>query len=120
MFARLSIAFVALMGLNLTSAWHLTPEHVDGLYGIDVNENIELVLEANHTLLENAQKRSASSWLSSDRSSGKSHWKRQALPGGTVKCDNPYIAQRDLANCLVQAEAWCGLGTIGTGAKLTE
>ena len=112
MFTHLFTAFVALIGLNLVSAWHFTPEHADGLYGITAGEEMHLLFEANHTQLDEAQKRSTVS--------RKSHWKRQGLPSGEVECGDAYINEGDLANCLVQADNYCGVGTVGTGAKLVE
>ena len=45
MFSRLFFAIVAFMTLNLATAWHLTHDHLDGLYGITQDEEIHLVME---------------------------------------------------------------------------
>ncbi len=114
MFANLFLAIVAFMTLNLASAWHLNHDHLDGLYGITQEEEIHLVMEWNSTIASTYKSQTTNSFRTAHSKRG------QYLPGGTLKCGGGYVGANDLSSCLTQAEAWCGLGTVGTGAKLTE
>jgi hypothetical protein len=115
MFNNLFLALVALMTLNLASAWHLTPEHVDGLYGITQDEEIHLVMAWNSTIAKTYKPKTTNSFRTAPAKRGNTY-----LPAGQLECNGGYVNANDLASCLTQAEAWCGLGTVGTGAKLTE
>lgn len=114
MFTQLFFALVAFMTLHLASAWHLTPEHKDGLHGITQDGEIHLVMEWNTTIAQTFRPKTTNSFRTAPAKRGN------GLPSGTLECNGGYVDANDLASCLTQAEAWCGLGTVGTGAKLTE
>lgn len=100
---------------------HFTPDHKDGIYGVRNGElelHFEMDVTAHHEHEQAARHQARSSWISLDRSSGASHWKRQALPAGQVQCKGNYVPANDLANCLIQAESWSGVGTVGSGVTI--
>lgn len=112
MLSRFFAAFVAfLFSLNLVSAWHFTPDHADGFYGIDDNDNMDLMFPWNHTAHE-------ASFGTNGTSANLQN--RQALPAGTSKCLGNYVSNIDVATLLVQAESYCGQGTLNAGGTTLD
>src|ERR1700761_6521437 len=75
MWTHLFLAVAA--SLNLASAWHLTPEHQDGFYGITQDEEVHLVMEWNDTIAATYKPKNTNSFRTK---------RKQYLPAGSLEC----------------------------------